>query len=445
MNGMSLAERDRACLIHPYLPDEAMERTVFRRGAGCKLWDSDGREYLDGTGGLWLAQVGHGRKEIAEVAADQLRRLEFFPSFWSYTNEPSIALAERLISLAPNTLAKVFYTSGGSESNEVAIRMARLYHHRKGDKQRTWILSRKRGYHGVGYGSGSVSGFRLFQDGFGPVVPNVGLLTPPWPYRMEYFDSQDPTDFCIAELEAKIHEIGAENIAAFIGEPVLGMGGMIVPPDDYWPRVRSVLRRHSILLIADEVVTGFGRTGNWFASDHFGIDPDILVTAKGITSGYMPLGAVMVSEAIAEILTQDYGFPIGFTYNGHPTACAVALENINIIAREGLLERARTTGATLLAGLKELEALPIVGEVRGLGMMLALELVSDKQTRTPLDMVAHPQDVIRNEYGVITRECGHNLVLSPPLIMNDTEAQAVVAAIASVLSRLRCDGTITAN
>lgn len=441
----TLAERDRARLIHPYLPGSVAERTVFTRGSGCKLWDTEGREYLDGTGGLWLAQVGHGRSEMAEVAARQIGQLEFYPSFWSFTNEPSIALAERLISIAPKSVARVFYTSGGSESNEIAIRMARFYHHRRGDTKRTWILSRKRGYHGVGYGSGSVSGFKLFQDGFGPVVPDVGLLTPPWPYRIEYFDGQDPTDFCIAELETKIRDIGASNIAAFIGEPVLGMGGMVIPPDDYWPRVREVLTKHGILLIADEVVTGFGRTGSWFASDHFDIQPDILVTAKGITSGYMPLGAVMVSDAIAEVLTQDYGFPIGFTYNGHPTACAIALENIDIIHREGLLAHATATGTILLDGLKQLEALPVVGEARGLGMMLALELVADKSTREPLNMAAHPQDVMRAEHGVITRECGHNLVLSPPLVMTEAEANRAVMAIGAVLSRLRCDGTMAAK
>lgn len=441
----TLGERDQACLIHPYLPGDVSDRTVFTRGSGCKLWDSEGREYLDGTGGLWLAQVGHGRSDMADAASEQMRKLEFYPSFWSFTNEPAIKLAERLLSLAPKSVARVFYTSGGSESNEVAIRMARFYHNRRGEPSRTWVLSRKRGYHGVGYGSGSVSGFKLFQDGFGPVVPNVGLLTPPWPYRTEYFDGQDPTDFCIAELEAKISEIGAGNIAAFIGEPILGMGGMIIPPDDYWPRVRQVLDRHGILLIADEVVTGFGRTGNWFASDHFGIAPDILVTAKGITSGYMPLGAVMVSETVAEALTQDWGFPIGFTYNGHPTSCAVALENIDIIEREGLLERAKAVGAVLREGLKELEDLPVVGEARGLGMMLALELVSDNKTRQPLDMSAHPQDVIRAEHGVITRECGHNLVLSPPLVMSEVEARTAVTAIRSVLSRMRTDGTIAAK
>ena len=437
------AARDRALLIHPHLPDSIDERVVMTEGSGCRLRDVDGREYLDATGGLWLAQIGHGRAEIAEVAAQQMQRLEYFTSFWEFSNDRAIELAERLVELAPDPLDHVYLTSGGSESNEAAIRMARFFHRCRGEQGRTWILARHNAYHGIGYGSGSASGFAFCHEGFEPMLPDVRHLTPPWPYRTELFAGRDPTDFCLDELQRTIEELGPEHVAAMIGEPVMGVGGMLVPPDDYWPRVRELLTEHGILLILDEVVTAFGRTGIWFAAQHFGVEPDLLVTAKGISSGYMPLGAVLVKGAIAEEVRRgEHGFPVGFTYCGHPVSCAVALKNLEIIEREGLLERARDTGSFLLDRLADLEALPVVGEVRGLGMMLGIELVADKQTRQPISMLAAPHDVIRRETGVLVRDCEHTLVLSPPLVMTRDEAEEVVAAVRSVLERMSPDGSI---
>lgn len=437
-----LVARDRRLLIHPYLPGSVSERIVMTDGSGCRLRDADGREYLDATGGLWLAQIGHGRREVAEVAAKQMERLEYFTSFWEFSNDRAIELAERLVDLAPDPLDHVYFTSGGSEANEAAIRMARYFHHRRGRQGRDWILARRSAYHGIGYGSGSASGLPIYHEGFEPLLPHVHHLTPPWPYRAELFDGRDPTDFCLDELERTIEEIGAEHIAAMIGEPIMGVGGMIVPPDDYWPRVRELLTHHGILLILDEVVTAFGRTGSWFAAQHFGVEPDVIVTAKGITSGYVPLGAVLVSAEVAEELARDHGFPVGFTYYGHPTACAVAMKNLEIIEREGLLERARDTGAFLLEELSRLEDLPVVGEVRGVGMMHGIELVSDQRTREPISMHCAPHDVIRRETGVLVRDCAHTLVLSPPLVLTREEALRVVAAVRSVLERMSPDGTI---
>jgi putrescine aminotransferase len=438
-----LAAKDRALLIHPYLPGSVDERIVMTEGSGCRLRDAEGREYLDATGGLWLAQIGHGRAEIAEVAAAQMRRLEYFTSFWEFSNDRAIELAERLVELGPDPLEHVYLTSGGSEANEAAIRMARYFHHRRGDEGRDWILSRQGAYHGIGYGSGSASGLPIYHEGFEPMLPHVCHLTPPWPYRAELFDGRDPTDFCLDELERTIEEIGPGRIAAMIGEPVMGVGGMIVPPADYWQRVRALLSTHGILLILDEVVTAFGRTGSWFAAEHFGVDPDLLVTAKGITSGYVPLGALLVSAPVAEAIKGgEHGFPVGFTYYGHPTACAVALKNLEIIEREGLLEQARETGSYLLDRLAGLETLPIVGQVRGLGMMLGIELVADKRTREPISMHSAPHDVIRRETGVLVRDCAHTLVLSPPLVMTRDEADEVVAAVHAVLERMAPDGSI---
>ncbi len=436
-----LATIDRDLIIHPYLPRAVEERVVMVEGDGCRLRDVEGREYLDATGGLWLAQIGHGRREVAAAAARQMERLEYFTSFWEFSNEPAITLAERLVSISPPKQTHVYFTSGGSEGNEAALKMARYAHSRRGQPERTWVLARHHAYHGVGYGSGTATGFPVYHEGFGPMLPNVRHLTPPWPYRAELFDGDDPTDFCVRELERTIDELGADQIAAFIGEPVMGVAGMIVPPDDYWPRIAELLQANGITLIFDEVVSAYGRIGHWFAAEHFGVEPDIIVTAKGITSGYAPLGAVLVSEAIADAITEE-GFPMGFTYNGHPTSCAVALANLDVIESEGLLERARETGDYILERLRGLLDLPVVGEVRGVGMMHAVELVGDRDTREPLAMDSAPQDVIRRETGVIVRDCGHSLVISPPLILSRAESDEVVDAMRSVLERTDESGRI---
>lgn len=439
-----LAAADRATLIHPYLAGTHEERVVMARGEGSQLWDTDGRRYLDATGGLWLAQVGHGRSELADVAARQMRELEYFMSFWEYSNPKAIELASRLLAIAPDNMGRVYLTSGGSEGNEATIKMARYYHWRRGEPDRTWILSRRQAYHGIGYASGTVTGFDVYKEGFGPVMPHVRHLSPMWPYRAELYGDADATDYCLAELEQAIDEIGPGNIAAMIGEPIMGVGGMLVPTDDYWPRVAELLHSHGILLIFDEVVTAYGRVGEWFAAQHFGVRPDLVNTAKGITSGYVPLGAVLLSQEVGDVLAGGDGFPMGYTYNGHPTSCAVALANLDIIEREGLLARATDTGGYLRGLLDGLTDLPCVGEVRQVGMMLAVELVKDKGTREPLPGVDVLVQEIRREYGVIVRDCGHSVVLSPPLVLTREEADEICAGIRAVLERADpATGTLT--
>jgi putrescine aminotransferase len=434
---------DREFLLHPLLSDEVSDRIVIVSGEGCRLTDAAGREYLDATGGLWLAQVGHGRAELADAAAAQMRQIEYFTSFWEFTNEPAIRLAERLVGLAPQSIGRAYFTSGGSEGDDAAMKMARLYFYRRGQPERTWILSRRGAYHGCAYGGGSATGVDVYTTGFGPLLPHIHHLTPAWPYRLELFDGRDPTDFLIDELEQTINTIGPDKIAAFIGEPVMGVAGMLVPPSDYWPRVQEVLDDHGILLILDEVVTAYGRVGEWFAAQHYGLHPDIIVTAKGISSGYIPLGANLISEELAETLASDGGFPHGYTYCGHPTACAVGLANLDIIERENLLAASRTTGEYLLGRLRELEALEVVGEVRGIGMMFGVELVADRTTRAPLPTPSEPlPDVLRRDTGVIVRNCGHSLVLSPPLVLTHAEADRIVEALRAVLERVRPTGEV---
>ncbi len=268
-------------------------------------------------------------------------------------------------------------------------------------------------------------------------------VSPGWPYRSELFGGQGPTDFLTAELETTILRIGPDKVTAMMGEPITGVGGMLVPPDDYWPRVRALLDGHGIRLVFDEVVAADGRVGEWFAAQHVGVEPDIIVTAKGITSGHILLGAVLVSDVVAEVLGRDHGFPMGYTYNGHPTAATVALANLDVIEKEGLLGAAKTMGAYLHAGLATLLDLDIVSEVRHVDMMHAVEIVADREARTPLPML-YPMlpDVIRRETGVIVRDCVPNLVLSPPLVMTEDEADRAVAAMRQVLARTDAKGVI---
>jgi adenosylmethionine-8-amino-7-oxononanoate aminotransferase len=435
---MNLIERDRAHLIHPHLPADVPGRDIIVEARGCRLRTADGKEYLDASGGVWIAQIGHGRPELAEAAAAQMRRLEHFPVFGPFANDRAIELAERLARLAPEGLNRVFFTSGGSESNEAAIKMARYYHHRRGEGERTWVLSRDSAYHGVAYGSVAATGLPIFKEGFGPLMPHVAHLTPPWPYRTELYDGQDPTDFLIRELEDTIDRIGPGRIAAMIGEPVMGFAGNLIPPDDYWPRVREVLDRHGILLILDEVVTAFGRVGAWFAADRLGIRPDLITLAKGITSGYLPLGAVLVDDRIAEVLHGgDAGFPMGYTYGGHAVASAVALANLDVIEREGLLERALAVGAYLRGELYEqLGMLPIVGEIRSIGLMHAVELVTSRRTREPLPLpIGTLGAELLAEHQVLIRDNGHCVLIMPPLVISEDEVKEAVTAVRAVVER----------
>lgn len=431
-------------LIHPHQPLEQPQRTIFVEGKGSTLWDSDGREYLDATGGLWLAQVGHGRTEIADAVAAQTAKLEYFTSFWGFTNDKILELIEVLREITPEGLDQFLFTSGGSESDEAALKTARYYWHKKGKTEKNWILSRTNAYHGTAFGGGSASGFPADNAGLGPLVPHIRHLTPPHEYRTWLFDGQDPTDFCIAELEATIAEIGADNIAAFIGEPVMGVGGMVPPPADYWPRVEAVLRKNDILFIFDEVVTGFGRTGTWFAAQRYGVHPDIMAVAKGITSGYIPLGAMITTAEIADTVRSGVGHPTGYTYSGHPVAAAASLANLAIIKREGLVERANVIGDYLAAGLEAaIGDLDIVGEIRHTGMAFAIELTKDRATHEPLETDLPIADIIIAETGVIVRSSIPTIiVLSPALTLSEEEADRIVAAIASVVSRLDVSGAL---
>ncbi|MGW4115326.1 aminotransferase family protein [Actinosynnema sp. NPDC004786] len=446
MSATTLEDLDRAHLVHPQQAGSSPERLVIVRGSGCRVWDAHGREYLDIAGaGNWASQVGHGRAELVEAAAAQSARLAFFSGFYGYSNDKAVRLATRLVGLAPEGFDRVHFTSGGSDAVEAAMKVARLYHSHRGEPDRTWFISRHFGYHGTTYGSGTLTGFPGMQEGVGPNLPHVEKVTPPNLYRAaELYGSDDPTDFLLRELEETIGRLGPGRVAAMIGEPVMAGAGVHVPPADYWPRVRDLLDRHGILLIADEVVTGFGRSGHWFASDALGMRPDLITAAKGLTSGYLPLGAVLMRSAVADTVAgPDVVFGHGHTYSAHPTACAVGLANLDVLERDGLVERAKVIEGWLREDLAPVAALPMVGDIRVVGAMAAIELVADRETREPVmgDAVsARLQEV----HGIILRAYGPNVVVCPALVVERSQIRRTADALVEVVSLLRADGRVAA-
>ena len=416
----TLTQLDAAHVIHPHaVVGSPAAPLIWARGKGALLWDVDGREYVDGTCGLWQCAVGHSREELARVAAEQMTKLEFYASFWNFANEPSIRLATRLAELSPPGLDRVFFTNGGSEGIETAIKLVRLAWEAAGQPERDLILSRKAAYHGVGSASLAATGIPPLKEGFDPLPPGFVHLSTP--------TLRSSVDDLVAELDQAIAEHGAERIAAFVGEPVMGVGGMIPPPEDYWPRVQEVLRRHGILLVLDEVVTAYGRTGHWFAAQRYGLDPDVIVTAKALTSGYVPMGAVFVHDRLVEML-DGTAFRHGFTYNGHPVGAAVALANLEIIERERLLERAVEIGTRMLERLRPAGDLAGVFEVRGVGLMLGVELDEGVD--------AAPVAAGALEQGVVVRASGQKIVMSPPLVIEPDQADRIVDTLLDQLGRL---------
>lgn len=444
-----LKELDARHLVRSMHNGAITDRVVIVRGQGATVWDAEGNELLDASGGgVWHSPIGHGRPEMAETAARQMREIEYFTSLVEFSNEQAIRFAQRLAGLAPERINRVAFSSGGSEAVETAIKAARLYHARRGEPDRTWILSRHYSFHGATYGSGTLTGFPPMHAGVGPNLPNVEHLTPPYPYRAaDLYGGRETTEFLVEELEATIERLGAGNVAAMIGEPVMAGAGVLAPPVDYWPRVREVLDRHGILLIADEVVTAFGRLGEWFASPGYGMNPDLITMAKGIAGGYAPLAATLMTDEIADTLINgEGGFFHGYTFQGHPVACALGLATADIIEREGLLQNAKAISGWLAAGLEAVRQAPAVGDLRVVGTLAAMELVSDKEHhRIPLDWgaVINVAFEVRARHGVIARPYGHNLVLAPPLIFDEDQTARATAAVGEVLSRLRPDGSIT--
>jgi putrescine aminotransferase len=438
---VDLVKEDQEHLFHPlHHPADHQSPRVWVKGEGIYLWDAEGRQYIDGLACLWNVNVGHGRKELAEAAASQMAELAYCSSYTGATNIPATKLASKLAALAYPSLNTVFFTSGGAESNESAFKTARFYWKAMGKADKVKIIARQHAYHGVTLAAMSATGMAPYWKMFEPRVPNFVHVQAPYPYRFEGVKPGETIGQAAArQLEEKILAEGPDTVAAFIAEPVQGAGGVIVPPDDYFTNVRRVCDRYDVLFIADEVITGFGRTGSWFALGRWGVEPDIMSFAKGVTSGYLPLGGIMISDKIREaVLSAKYEdrWMHAYTYSGHPTCCAVGLKNIEVIEKEGLVKRAEEMGARLLNGLKTLYDFAAVGDVRGLGLMAAVELVGDRSTKTPTDPALKIGERVRDESidrGLYTRIRGDVIMLCPPLVIREDEVDRIVDTLRAAL------------
>ena len=381
----SLLETDQRHLIHPlHHPKDHEHPILMVEGRNEMLIDADGKEYIDGLSSLWNVNAGHGRKELADAAAQQMAKLAFASAYAGASNIPSIRLAEKIVKLAYSNTSAVYFTTAGAESNESAFKIARYLWKLRGKPGKVKIISRIHGYHGVTMAAMSATGMASYHKMFGPLVPN--FLQAPAPYAYRWPGNEEPGAGAADALEQIILKEGADTVAAVIAEPVMGAGGVIVPPPTYFPRLREICDRHDVLLIADEVITGFGRTGRWFALGHWGVEPDLVSFAKGVTSAYLPLGGVLISRKVHQVMLAapaDQKFMHAATYSGHPACCAVGLRNVELMERENLVERSAMMGRRLLTGLESLRNLPSVGDVRGLGMMCGVELVESKDTKAP--------------------------------------------------------------
>ncbi|MEB5302455.1 putrescine--pyruvate aminotransferase [Pseudomonas aeruginosa] len=403
---------------------------IITKAEGVYIWDSEGNKILDAMAGLWCVNVGYGREELVQAATRQMRELPFYNLFFQTAHPPVVELAKAIADVAPEGMNHVFFTGSGSEANDTVLRMVRHYWATKGQPQKKVVIGRWNGYHGSTVAGVSLGGMKaLHEQGDFPIPGIVHIAQPYW-----YGEGGDmsPDEFGVwaaEQLEKKILEVGEENVAAFIAEPIQGAGGVIVPPDTYWPKIREILAKYDILFIADEVICGFGRTGEWFGSQYYRNAPDLMPIAKGLTSGYIPMGGVVVRDEIVEVLNQGGEFYHGFTYSGHPVAAAVALENIRILREEKIIEKVKAeTAPYLQKRWQELADHPLVGEARGVGMVAALELVKNKKTRERftdkgVGMLCR-EHCFRN--GLIMRAVGDTMIISPPLVIDPSQIDELI-------------------
>jgi len=423
-------EIDRRHYIHPYTDSKALGEQgtrVITRAEGVHLWDSDGKRYIDGMSGLWCCNLGYGRKDLVEAACEQMRELPYYNSFFKTAHPPAIELARLLAEVTPPQFNHVFYTGSGSEANDTVIRLVRRYWDVVGQPSRRIIISREHAYHGSTIAAASLGGqWPVHEQGHLP-IPNIVHIGAPYWYGCG--GELTPEEFGIkaaGELEEKIRTLGPENVAAFIGEPVQGAGGMIIPPATYWPEINRICERYGILLIADEVICGFGRTGKWFGSERFGIKADLMPFAKGVTSGYLPLGGVMVADRVAAPLIEQGGeFYHGFTYSGHPAACALAVANINAMRAEGVVERVENElGPHLQRRWQEFTEHPLVGEVRGVGLLAGIELSRNKARREFFEPIGDVGTLCRDfcfQNGLVMRAVRDTMIIAPPLVSSTAD------------------------
>ncbi len=435
---------DRAHFLHPFTNHKDLHEKgarIIERAEGVYLWDSEGNKILDAMAGLWCVNVGYGREELAEAAHRQMQQLPYYNTFFQSAHPPVVELSALLAQVTPTGLNHVFLTNSGSEANDTVVRMARYYWACLGQPDKQTIISRHNAYHGSTVAAASLGGMPAMHTQGGLPIPGIVHINQPYWYREggdatpEQFGKQ-----VAQELEQKIAELGEHNVAAFIAEPIQGAGGVIVPPDSYWPEICAICRRHQILLVPDEVICGFGRTGKWFGSDYYSIQPDLMPIAKGLSSGYLPIGGVMVADHVARVIIEEGGeFTHGMTYSGHPAACAVAVANIRILQEENIIDNVHDdTGPYLQQRWAELADHPLVGEVRGLGFLGALELVADKKTRAQFQPSGATGPVGRDiaaDLGLVMRAVGDSMIISPPLIMTKQQIDELVELAGKVLDK----------
>jgi putrescine aminotransferase len=406
---------------------------IITKASGVYLWDSEGHKILDAMAGLWCVNLGYGREELVEAATRQMRELPYYNLFFQTAHPPAVALAKAIADIAPAGMNHVFFTGSGSEANDTVLRMVRHYWAIKGQPAKKVVIGRWNGYHGSTIAGASLGGMKaMHEQGDGP-IPGIEHIDQP--YWFGEGGDMSPEEFGVRiadQLEQKILEVGEDKVAAFIAEPIQGAGGVIIPPESYWPRIKEILARYDILFIADEVICGFGRTGEWFGSDYYGLAPDLMPIAKGLTSGYIPMGGVVVRDEVVQTLNEGGEFYHGFTYSGHPVAAAVALENIRILREEKIVERVKTkTAPYLQSRWQELLEHPLVGEARGVGLLGALELVKNKKTR---ERFADPgvgmrcrEHCFRN--GLVMRAVGDTMIISPPLVISEEQIDELIGKV----------------
>ena len=429
---------DAAHYLHPFTDFKALGAKgsrVITRADNIYLWDSDGHKILDAMSGLWCVNVGYGQKALIDAATKQLTELPFYNSFFQTATPPAIELAELLAEVTPPQFQHVFFSGSGSEGNDTIVRMVRRYWDLMGQPARKVIISRKNAYHGSTMAGASLGGMSGMHEQGGLPIPDITHIEQPFWFEVGQGIDREAFGLKAASwLEARILQIGADKVAAFIGEPVQGAGGVIVPPASYWPEIQRICDKYNILLVSDEVICGFGRTGNWFGCETLGFRPDLMTFAKGVTSGYIPLGGVMVGDRVAQVLIQQGGeFNHGYTYSGHPVACAVGLANIRLIQREGLVERVRDdVGPYLAEHFKQLAEHPLVGEAQTCGLMGALQIVKDKANLTSFDPALEVGMVCRSHCfanGLIMRAVGDRMIIAPPLVITRSQIDEMVGLI----------------
>ena len=444
----SLAARDIAYYFHPATNarrHETVGPMMIERGQGIYVFDDQGKEYIEGLAGLWSVAVGFGEPRLAAAAAAQMQKLPYYHSFSHKSHPSATALAERLVKMAPGKLAKTHFTSSGSEANDLTIKMIWYYNNALGRPEKKKIIARQRGYHGVSIASGSLTGLPAFHRDFDLPLPMIRHVSCPnaWRYANPGESEEHFATRLADELEALILAEGPETVAAFIGEPVMGAGGVITPPPAYWQKIQAVCRRHDVLVVADEVITGFGRTGRMFGCETYGIEPDFLVVSKALTSSYFPLSAILFTDAVYQTLADNSNklgvFAHGFTASGHPVGAAVALENLDVIEERDLVGNAARLAPHFQERLRGFASHPLVGEARGVGLIGALEFVADKATKAafaPPGSYGGRLAELCQEEGLIIRAIGDIIAFCPPLIITASEIDAMFDRFGKALARV---------